>query len=168
MPIYEFYCSDCHALYNFFSSRIDTETVPPCPRCAARLERKPAAFATLSRRSDEGGGEEDDLFAGLDEERMAGAMEAAMAEMEGAGGEDDPRQMAALFRRVGEAAGLEPGPRMEEMLARLEAGEDPDRLEEEMGDDLDSDDALAELFRRKRSGASGRRKPRLDPELYFL
>ncbi|MCP4369614.1 MAG: hypothetical protein GY797_16110 [Deltaproteobacteria bacterium] len=33
MPIYEFYCADCHTIYNFFSLKINTETVPKCPRC---------------------------------------------------------------------------------------------------------------------------------------
>lgn len=175
MPIYEFYCPDCDTLYNFFSSRIDTEARPDCPRCGREaLERKPARFATLTRSSGGDDEAEGGELEGIDEERLGAAFESALAEMEGAGDEaEDPRQMARLFRRVGEAAGLEPGDAMEEMLRRLEAGEDPERLEEEMGDAFDDDpgdgeegDPLAELFRRKR--ARRRRKPRVDPELHFL
>ncbi|HEX2251763.1 MAG TPA: zinc ribbon domain-containing protein [Thermoanaerobaculia bacterium] len=177
MPIYEFYCPSCDTLFNFFSSSVDTATRPPCPRCGGeRLERKPARFATITRSGggEEGGGEEDFAGLGVDEERLGAAFEAALAEAEAGGDEDDPRQVARIFRRVGETAGLEPGPAMQEMLRRLEAGDDPDRLEEEMGGALAGDeedgelgDPLAELFRRKRSAAR-RRAPKRDEELYFL
>jgi putative FmdB family regulatory protein len=33
MPIYEFYCPDCHTVFSFFSSRIDTAVRPACPQC---------------------------------------------------------------------------------------------------------------------------------------
>jgi hypothetical protein len=179
VPIYELYCPDCDTLFNFFSSRVDTTTSPICPRCQRRrLERRPARFATLSRSTAAGGDEEageDDPFRqlGIDEERLGGAFESAMAELDAAGGDDeDPRQVARLFRRIGESAGLEPGPQMEEMLRRLEAGEDPDQLEEDMGDAFDGDageegDPLAELFRKKRP-KGGRRRPKRDEELYFF
>ncbi len=58
---------------------------------------------------------------------------------------------------------------MDELIRRLEAGEDPDRLEEELGDSLDDDEGMAELFRLRRSSAwRGRRRPRIDDTLYFL
>ncbi|HEX6202792.1 MAG TPA: FmdB family zinc ribbon protein [Thermoanaerobaculia bacterium] len=180
MPIYELYCADCDTLFNFFSSRIDTTTRPTCPRCKRReLERRPARFATITRPAGGGAGGdeagEDDPFRqlGIDEERLGGAFESAMAELESAGGDaEDPRQVARMFRRIGETAGLEPGPQMEEMLRRLEAGEDPDALEEDMGDAFDGDageegDPLGELFRKKRPKA-GRRRPKRDEELYFF
>lgn len=171
MPIYELYCADCHTLFDFFSSRVDTETTPGCPRCRGSLVRKPAVFATLSRRARpaDGEGGEAEILAGLDEERLEGALESVMAEAETTGENEDPRQMARLLRRFGEAAGLEPGGRMEEILARLEAGEDPDQLEEEMGADLDGEEAdLTDLFRRKRAAARAARRPRKDPELHFF
>lgn len=181
MPIYEFYCARCDTLFNFFSSAVDTASRPPCPRCGAeRLERKPARFAAITRSGgggEEGGDEEAFGELGVDEDRLGAAFEAAIAEAEAGGDEDDPRQVARIFRRIGETAGLEPGPAMEEMLHRLEAGEDADRLEEEMGDALAGEeggddaegggDPLAELFRRKRSAAR-RRAPKRDEELYFL
>ena len=36
MPIYEFYCPDCNTLFNFFSSRINTEKKPDCPKCGRK------------------------------------------------------------------------------------------------------------------------------------
>jgi len=176
MPIYEYYCPDCNTLYSFLSPRIDTAARPDCPRCGReRLERRPARFAALTRSASGDGGEDpgDDLGADVDEGRLGAAFESVLGEMEAGGGDpDDPRQMAGMLRRVGEAAGLEPGPQMEEMLRRLEAGEDPEGLEEDMGDALDGGDddgdgdPLADLFRRKR--ATRRRRPHVDEELYFL
>jgi len=176
VPIYEFYCDRCHTIYNFFSSRIDTESVPECPWAGKGgthvLARKPATFAVVSSRSGEEGDPEDEMLAGVDEERMASAMESWMSEMETSGADpDDPRQMAKMFRRFGEAAGMEAGPKMEEMLRRLEAGDDPDALEQEMGggDGLDGDEAMEDFFRFKKKAAALRSKrPRVDKELYFL
>ena len=164
MPIYEFLCRDCNVLFNFFSARIDTETLPACPRCSAELERRPAAFATLKHAGDE----EPDPLADLDEDALDSAMQEIAGELEGAS-EDDPRTLARAMRRFGDVSGMELGPRMEEMLARLEAGADPDALEEELGGELDSDEALGELFKMRRALAGEiRRRPRLDKELYFL
>lgn len=164
MPIYEFYCSACHTLFNFFSSIIDTKTRPSCPRCSRPdLERRPARFATLKHKGDD----EPDPFGDMDEERLAGVMESMMGEFEGLDESEDPRQMARLFRRFGEASGLDFGPRMEEMMGRLEAGEDPDKLEEEMGDDFD-DDSLEEFFKLRKRGWNPNRDPSVDETLYFL
>jgi len=170
MPIYEFYCPDCHTLFSFFSPSVDTAARPPCPRCGRpELGRRPSTFATLRKAAAAGGEEEDSPLPGLDEERFEGAMESVLGEVD-EGAEDDPRQMARLMRRFTEAAGMAPGPRMEEMLRRLETGEDPEALEDELGDDLgDEDEALGEFFQAKKA-VRGRRagKPRVDKELYFL
>lgn len=164
MPIYEFYCADCHTLFNFFSSVIDTASRPTCPRCQRPdLERRPARFATLKHQ----GKEEPDPFGDLDESRLAGVMESMMGEMGALDESEDPRQMAKLFRRFGEASGLEFGPRMEEMMSRLEAGEDPDHLEAEIGDDFDDED-MEEFFRLRKSGWQRARNPTVDETLYFL
>jgi hypothetical protein len=53
--------------------------------------------------------------------------------------ESDPRQMAAAVRRMTELAGEPITPAMEEMIRRLEAGEDPERIEEELGDALEEE-----------------------------
>ncbi len=170
MPIYEFYCPGCHVLFNFFSSRVDTETTPGCPKCdRERLERRPARFAMIKSRP-ETEDLESDPFGGLDEQQLERAMESLAGEFEGLEDEEDPRQMARFFRRFGEATGMALGPRMQEMLGRLEAGEDPDLLEQELGDGLeDDDDSLAEWFQvKKQAQAFRKRRPRQDDELYFL
>jgi len=170
MPIYEFYCPDCHTVYSFFSPRVDTEARPACPKCGRpRLGRRPSRFATLSQRSgDEAELDGDDPFAGLDDERMERAVEALAGEFDGLEGdaEPDPRQLARVLGRFGELTGLEAGPRLREMLARLERGEDPDALESEMGD---GDEDLSEFFAlRKKLAAARPERPQVDETLYFL
>jgi len=175
MPIYEFYCSACHVLLNFFSVKIDTAARPACPRCGRpELERRPARFATLKRSSGtadfDAESEEDNPFPGLDEERLGRAMESMSGDLEGLGDQEDPRQMARFFRRFGEAAGMRLGPRLEEMLRRLDKGEDMEALEEEMGDAGEGDEGeLDEWFQLKETAKRLRsRRPKLDETLYFL
>ena len=165
MPIYEFYCSACHTLLNFFSATVDTERRPDCPHCAAaELERRPARFATLSH----GAGEPNGDLPEVDDARMERAMEAVAGELEAAGDDEDPRQMARLMRRFGETSGLEMSEQMESFVSRLEAGEDPDDVEQEL-EGLGDDAGMEDLFRLKRDRAGHRaRPPRLDDELYFF
>lgn len=175
MPIYEFFCKRCNTVYNFFSARIDPSEAPACPRCSGATTRKPARFATLSKglsSGDEAEGPDDDLFAGLDEDRLEAVMESMGGELEAMGDNDDPRAMAQIFRRFGEASGLQLGPRMEEMLRRLERGEDPEDIETELaggaaeGDS--SDDDLEDWIRIKKAAAARGRKPKVDETLYFM
>jgi hypothetical protein len=51
--------------------------------------------------------------------------------------DDDSRTMARLVRRLYDRAGMGLTDPLERALRRLEAGEDPDRIEREMGDLLD-------------------------------
>lgn len=174
MPIYEFYCADCNTLFNFFSRTADPSARPACPRCGREaLERRPSRFAIgrpggASDAETEG----DDPFAGMDEERLERAMASMAGEIESMGeGDEDPRAMAHFLRRFGEAAGMEAGPRMEEMLRRLESGEDPDALEQEIGGGPDDEGDLSEWFQlRNKAGALRERmkRPRIDDTLYFL
>ncbi|MEA3412792.1 MAG: zinc ribbon domain-containing protein [Pseudomonadota bacterium] len=168
MPIYEFYCEDCHTIFNFFSRRIDTETTPSCPRCGRdSLARRPSVFAVSSGRGDDDG---DDPLSGMDEDRMERVMASMAGDMDGIDG-DDPRQAARMMRRMYEAMGVKPGSGMEEAIHRMESGEDPDRIEEEMGDLLEGEDPFAAV----KSPGAGLRDlrnrllpPRVDDTLYDL
>jgi len=162
MPIYEFYCESCNMIFNFFSSRIDTTTQPDCPKCGKeRLSRQISRFATFrSART-----EEDDTLAGLDESRMERAFESLMHEADSIN-EDDPRQMASLMRKFSEQTGLNLGSTMEEAISRMEAGEDPERIEQEMGDRLSDEDFSLEALQKKARGIKC--KPMQDEKLYRL
>jgi hypothetical protein len=81
--------------------------------------------------------------------------------------EDDPRQMAQLMRKFTDKTGISMGDQMEEALSRMEAGEGPDQIEQEMGDLLDSDDAFS-LDGLKKKIRSAPRPPVHDETLYEL
>ena len=66
--------------------------------------------------------------------------------------------MAGAVRKMAEIAGEPVTPAMEEMIRRLEAGEDPEAVEEEMGD------ALEEEMELEGHGAGG--APQRDDGLY--
>ena len=168
MPIYEFYCSHCHTVFNFFARRPDTTKQPACPKCQRpKLQRRVSRFAISKGRAESG---EDDLPADMDEDAMEAAMSELMNEAEGIN-EDDPRQMARMMRKLFKKTGMQPGESMEEAMRRLEAGEDPDKLDEEMGDLLEDDDSLfggAAKGRCLGNAARKLRPPTVDETLYDL
>jgi len=165
LPIYEFYCQACHTVYSFFSARIETDARPACPRCQRpELPRRPSRFAMLKHRGED----EPDPFGGFDESRLEGAMESLMGEMGDLENEEDPRLMARLMRRFSDLSGLELGDRMQDFVRRLEAGEDPEQLEGEMGDAGEGEDDFSDFFKLKKALGERRKHPRVDDELYFL
>jgi putative FmdB family regulatory protein len=177
MPIYEFYCPDCHRVFSFLSRAVDTRRQPACPKCARpELARRPSSFAISKGRPEPApageaeGAEGPDPFAGVDEARLERAMEQLASEADGMS-EDDPRAQARLMRRLFDAAGLPVQGGMQEALRRLEAGEDPEAVEAELGDALEG--AGAEPFvgaspRRTLSRLRLRLPPSVDPTLYEL
>lgn len=167
MPIYELYCPYCHTLYSFHAPRPSRTDDAACPGCGRHdLERKPSRFATLKHRGDDDAPSEDP-FAGVDEARLERAFSFLATQAEQLGEQQDQRDMGRLMRRFCQHTGLAFGERMEEMMRRLEAGEDPDRLEAEMAIDEESDsDGLGAYLKAKK--ALRQRPPRVDEELYFL
>lgn len=162
MPVYEFYCPDCHIIFNFLSRRVDTVKKPVCPRCGRPdLERQVSRFAvSTSLKDDAGEGVPD-----LDEEVMERAMESLSGEMAGID-ENDPRQMVRFMRKLSEATGMDLGKEVDEALRRLESGEDPEKIEEDMEGLLDMEKPLAREHARR-----VKRKllpPERDENLYVL
>ena len=164
MPIYEFYCEDCNTIFNFFSKTINTSKKPKCPKCKTKiLSRQMSAFAFTGKAKEDG--DSDDLP--FDESKMEKAMQMLAGEAENIN-EDDPRQAANLMRKLTDMTGLELGPGMQEALKRMEAGEDPDAIEAEMGDLLEEEEPF--LMPEKKGGKKGTRRaaPKRDETLYDL
>ena len=162
MPIYEFYCTECHMIFNFFSKSINTEKRPICPKCRKiELERRMSVFA--SPRGQEG---EDDMpLPDMDESKMENAMNLLAKEAEQIN-EEDPRQAANLMRKLTDMTGLHLGPGMEEALTRMEAGEDPEKIEAEMGDILEEEEPFG--LKEKYLKLSKKLPPKVDEKLYDL
>ncbi len=153
MPVYEFYCSDCHAIFNFLSRTVRTDKRPACPRCQRPdLERQVSKFAISKNLEEPPEGMPD-----IDESKMEQAMMALAGDMEHID-ENDPRAMADFMRKFSKMTGMELGDGAAEALSRLEAGEDPEQIEAEMGDLFDEDN----LFSKKK--LKSLRKKYLPPE----
>ena len=167
MPIYEFYCPDCHTLFSFLAQSATNRRRPDCPRCGhEKLSRRPSRFAFVSGGSEDAGDDDDEVFAGLDESRLEGAMEALAGDLERMGDAEDPRAMGQLFRKFSDLTGLQLGDRMQDALERMERGEDLDEIEDQLGGE-DEDD-LADLFQIKKRLLGRAARPAVDDEIYFL
>lgn len=164
MPIYEFYCDDCNVIFNFISSRVNTEKIPNCPQCGKeKLTKQISGFATIGKAKKSG--DESDMLAGLDETKMEQAFNSMMNEAEHIN-EDDPRQMASLMRKFTTETGVHLDDSMDEAISRMEAGEDPEQVEKEMGDLLNEGDMSLESVKKKiRSSPLA---PIRDEKLYDL
>jgi putative FmdB family regulatory protein len=162
MPIYEFYCAKCHTIYNFFSKSVNTSKVPACPKCPnAKLIRQMSVFATKS------GGEKtegDHPFAGLDEKKVEKELASIAATAEKVK-DDDPRAAAQLMRKFTEITGMKMGENFQDALQRIEKGEEPEKVEAEMGDALMQEDPFVDKQSIKTT-AKGR--PNVDETLYEL
>lgn len=164
MPIYEFYCRDCNTIFNFFSKTVNTAARPKCPGCNDRtLERQVSLFAVTGRATEDS--DMDDLP--FDESKMEQAMNMLAREADSIN-EDDPRQAADLMRKMTDMTGIELGPGMQEALRRMEDGEEPEQIEAEMGDLLETEEPFL-LPQKKGKGAAGTRAaPVRDETLYDL
>ncbi|MCX7869607.1 MAG: hypothetical protein N2322_06615 [Terrimicrobiaceae bacterium] len=176
MPIYEFYSPDTNKIYSFFARSLSmAEKTPRCPdRPGARMQRLVSKFAVTGRakeKSDETGADER-----LDPrlERAMADMEHEMASMDE--NNPDPRQLGRLMRKLVDATGKKMPGEMEQMLERLERGEDPEKLEEEFGDALDNlgEDAFGTGEEGEEASAartllrSRKARPSRDPKLYEM
>jgi putative FmdB family regulatory protein len=141
MPIYEFACPECRVIFNFLSKRVNPEHLPECPKCGNKqMTKQVSAFAMLrgvkepSGPSNQGGDEPE--MPDMDDPRMMRAMaemERDMAHLD----ENNPKHMAHMMRKMKDI--LPEGTMPKEMdiaIKRLEAGEDPEKIEEDMGDVL--------------------------------
>ncbi len=138
MPIYEFLCERCNTVFSFHSFRVNTEKIPLCPRCSGKeMRRVPSRFGIASG-PEAGSGSAADGGPDVDDPRVEREMMKLVSEMEGMD-ENDPRQMAKVVRKMAEISGEAVTPAMEEMIRRLEAGEDPEQVEEDLGDALEEE-----------------------------
>lgn len=163
MPVYEFYCKDCNTIFNFYSSRINVNKRPLCPRCnRVELEKVISRFSFLKGVKEENM----DNFLDIDETKLAKAM--SLIESEGQNlNDDDPKKAAQLMRKICNITGLNLGSGIEEAIKRMEAGEDPEKIEEDMGDLFENEENF--FSTNKKLMKKGKKKiPERDENLYIL
>ncbi len=141
MPIYEFACPRCRRIYSFLSKRIHPDRQPRCPKCGSgELIKQISGFALLKGAAEpgvgpaEGGGAEMEAMGGMDDQRMERVMSELERDMDHLD-ENNPRHVAHMMRKMKEAmpAGATPK-ELEIAIRRLEQGEDPEKVEADMGD----------------------------------
>jgi len=141
MPIYEFACPRCRRIYSFLSKRVNPAHAPVCPKCGhEKLTRQMSRFAmTKGLKEPSAASAPDQAEAGfpdLDDPKVARVMddlERDMAQMD----ENNPRHMAQVMKKMQQA--MPPGsmpPGMDIAIRRLEAGEDPEKIEAELGPEM--------------------------------
>jgi putative FmdB family regulatory protein len=139
MPIYEFACPQCRVIYNFLSKRVNPERSPVCPKCGNKKLSKQmsrfAAFSGSTKATEPAPSEEGDTSDApdFDDPRMLRAMGELERDMEHLD-ENNPRHMAHMIKKMKDL--MPPGSMPAELdvaIKRLEAGEDPEKIEEDMG-----------------------------------
>jgi putative FmdB family regulatory protein len=126
MPIYEYQCDKCRKVSSFLVRNVNTHKPPACPKCGhPKMARWLSRFAAPKR--------------GASSHENAPSTTpgpGSMPDMAGLEGldENDPRSMGRVMRKLAQETGESMPPEMDEMCRRLEAGEDPEKIEAEMGD----------------------------------
>lgn len=169
MPLYEFYCKPCHTVFTFHSVRVNTTTIPGCPQCGEPLKREVSGFACLTQDQ----GSDPDAYAMPGEmERVISSMDERVRNIDLEGG--NPREAASVIRAMAAAGGLAFKPEVMEAIRRIEAGADPEQVDLEFGEVLESDDPFADFSdsESKVSVNLGRKSlqfaPNRDPRWYDL
>lgn len=163
MPVYEFLCTECNIIFKFFSRTINTEKCPFCPQCNRdTLQRQISLFATVDSKK-----EDSDPLDNLpvDEAKLEQAVHKLMGESEKIN-EDDPRQAADLMQKFSDMTGLKYNNTIQEALERMGAGENPEDIEAQLGENLDEE--IPFIVPGKKGKQNRKPPPRHDPNLYEM
>ena len=138
MPIYEFACPKCRRIFNFLSKRLNPDRLPICPRCGNKKMLKQMSRFAMTKGLKEPAAKSDDAgeepMPDMDDPRVMRAMSELERDMEHLD-ENNPKHMAHMMKKMKDL--MPPGTVPKELdvaIKRLEAGEDPEKIEEDMGD----------------------------------
>ncbi len=150
MPIYEYRCDDCRRRVSLFYQSITLAEAQAgaarCPHCGgAHLSRlvsrfnvgraaAPPAYDPDASSFDADSAEysENSGFPGMEEHGGMGALDGVEDTIMPGLDEDDPRSIARWARQMQAQSGEDLGPEFNSALTRIESGEDPDRVLEDM------------------------------------
>ena len=116
MPIYEYRCLDCRRRFSQFlrSFSAIASFQPMCPHCRSDN------VCRLISRVNTAGAEREDSDQGADP--------ASLGDID----ENDPRSMGRWMRRMGAESGEDLGPEFNDIVGRLESGQDPEQIERDL------------------------------------
>ena len=140
MPIYEFACPKCRKIFSFLSKRMNPDRLPVCPKCGnKKMSKQISRFAMTKGLKESSAKTDADAPDGppmpdFDDPRVGRAMMEMERDMEHLD-ENNPRNMAHMMKKMKDL--MPPGSVPKELdtaIKRLEAGEDPEKIEADMGD----------------------------------
>jgi len=124
MPIYEYYCYDCTKRVSVFFRTMSeaSDTAAACPTCSGRRLRRLVSRVRMLRS------EESRMESMADDASLMSGLES-----------EDPRALAGFMRRMSDEMGEPLDAEMAEVMDRLEAGENPESIEQSMPDPAGDD-----------------------------
>ena len=115
MPIYEYRCPDCRRRVSLFFRSLDSVPEKPvCPRCKGTNLRRLMSRVAVIRS-------EDSRMDDLTDPSGLGDLD-----------EDDPKSIARWMRKMSAETGEEMPEEFDEVMGRLESGQSPEEIEEQM------------------------------------
>ncbi len=143
MPIYEYACPKCRRIFSFLSKRVDPDRQPACPKCGyAKLLKQVSGFAMLKGAPEPAvasdlSAEGESPGPEIDDARMEKVMSELERDMDHLD-ENNPRHVAHMMKKMKEIMPEGTVPKeLDVAIRRLEKGEDPEKVEEDMGEALD-------------------------------
>jgi putative FmdB family regulatory protein len=154
MPIYEFACPKCRKIFSFLSKRVNPDRPPVCPKCGNKKLSKQISRFAMSRKLKEPAAKTEPEtgeppLPDFDDPRLARAMAEMERDMEHLD-ENNPKHMAHMMKKMKDLMPAGSVPKeFDVAIKRLEAGEDPEKIEADMGD------VLGDLMGGPEGGAGG-------------
>ncbi len=131
MPNYEYVCLDCHKRFTLFFRYDEYEKAKPaCPHCQSSNVRRKFERVRVTRSS----------LGHLEDMSDPQNLDAL---------DEDPRALGKMMREMSKEIGEDMGPEFDEVVHRLERGQSPDEIEQEMPElqddaDFDGGDAFSD------------------------
>jgi putative FmdB family regulatory protein len=117
MPMYDYRCQSCRARVSIRQSYADYGVkAVTCPECGSQALTRIIGRVRIAKSEDRRLDDMSDpsFFGDIDE--------------------DDPRSLARAMKKMGQEMGEDLPPEFDEITGRLEAGEDPESIEQSMPD----------------------------------
>ena len=116
MPTYDYRCKSCKTRFELFLTYAEYgQYQVACPACGSDQVQRRIGRVRIAKSEDR---RIEDM---VDPTQLAGI-------------EDDPKALGRLMRKMGDEMGEDAGPEFDEVVSRLEKGEDPEQIERDMPD----------------------------------
>lgn len=116
MPNYEYRCLKCRKRFEAFFTFAEYGSRPViCSHCGSDQVQRKIGRVRVAKS---------------DESRMESIADPSVLE----GLDDDPRALGRMMRQMSHELGEEMGPEFNEVVGRLEAGQDPEQIEKDLPD----------------------------------